>query len=113
VWATLVNSGLLLCAVAIVAAVMFGLTWDNTPVEEHDDDNVDVLMLAVMLTVCVWFAGGVVAVAYFARKRRGDELHLSRGPQRGLNATMPYEASPANTCSDRGSAAHLQVSDKL
>ena len=61
-------SGVLLCVLGVLAAVLLGLSWDNTahaPHEDHEDVAATVVLLAVPLCLAIgWWAcvrcGGVV-----------------------------------------------------
>ena len=86
-----VVSGLMLCAAAVIAAVLLGTSWDNTAADPAFEDATDSAALALMLAVPIvcsgcWAAyasvigcaGGTVALTEGNRGRHaaGSERHV-------------------------------------
>ena len=62
-----VAAGVLLCLVSLVAAVLYGLSWENTGDRAKREDGVDLAMLIVFLAVPLGLAAVYVLCTCYLR----------------------------------------------
>ena len=80
-WGLRVMAGALLCAVAVLAAILLGISWDNTAHAAHDDDF-DLVATVVLLAL----PAGVFLLALGLRSAWNHTTSRSRSPPTGAQA---------------------------